>query len=55
MLKRAIFFAIAAVQLLHNSGTEVGRRLNIGSFSITRSIPKGKLMINANAYVGLHL
>ena len=44
-------FCYCGVRLLHNSGAEVGRHLNIGSSSVTRSIRKGEQLINADAKV----
>ena len=44
-------FCYCGTRLLHNSGAEVARHLKIGSSSITRSIRKGKQLIDANVRV----
>ena len=44
-------FCYCGVQILRNSGAEVGRYLGIGSSSVTRSVRKGEQLIGADVKV----
>ena len=41
-------FCYCGVRILCNSGAEVSRYLDIGSFSVTRSVRKGEQLIDGN-------
>lgn len=45
------FFCYCGVQILCNSGVEVGRYLGIGSSSVTRSVRKGKQLLDADVKI----
>jgi hypothetical protein len=44
-----ILFCYCGVKLLDNTGADVGRYLNIGSSSVTRSVRKGEQLVDGNA------